>query len=96
MKIDIQKELFKKEIEEQIKTLTELQRQAYRTGYEQGKKEKQRPKVNLIAFIVNSHFLDSDYQGKDWESVRKSLIEELSELFEEEKQKLIKDAQLEK
>lgn len=39
-------------------------------------KEK-RPKLNIVANIVNSHFLDSDYQGKDWEVVRKSLIKEL-------------------
>lgn len=41
------------------------------------KKENKKPKLNLIASIVNNHFLDSDYQGKNWEEVRKSLILEL-------------------
>jgi len=38
-----------------------------------------RPKLNIVANIVNNHFLDSDYRGKDWEEVRKSLIKELNE-----------------
>lgn len=42
-----------------------------------------KPKVNKIANVVNNHFLDSDYQGKDWEAVRKSLIKELTKLFRE-------------
>jgi hypothetical protein len=46
---------------------------------EQVKKEG-RPKLNIVANIINTHFLDTCYQGKDWEAVRKSLIKELSTL----------------
>jgi len=32
------------------------------------------PKADIVANIVNNLFLQSDYNGKDWESVRKELI----------------------
>ncbi len=39
--------------------------------------ELKKPPVNEIARIVNSHFLQTPYEGKDWDSVRKDIIEEL-------------------
>ena len=40
--------------------------------------QKQDVQVNKIASIVNNYFLDSEYDGKDWEAVRKGLIADLS------------------
>ena len=48
---------------------------AAKTG---GQPEYQNPPVNEVARIINQHFLDSPYEGKDWETVRKSLIESLT------------------
>lgn len=42
-----------------------------------------KPKLNHVARIVNNHFLQSPYEGKDWESVRNDLIEELTSLLTE-------------
>lgn len=39
---------------------------------------KRKPKVNEAAGIINSMFLDSPYEGKDWEAVRKDLIKVFS------------------
>lgn len=39
-----------------------------------------KPSLNKIATIINSVFFDSEYEGKNWESVRKSLIESLNDL----------------
>lgn len=41
------------------------------------------PKVDLIANIVNGHFLDTDYIGKDWEQVRTKLIKKLRKELKE-------------
>jgi hypothetical protein len=41
---------------------------------------RDKPKINEVARVVNSLFLNSDYQGKDWESVRKHLIIEVDDL----------------
>ena len=37
-----------------------------------------KPELCKIANIVNGLFLDSDYAGKDWAAVRKSLIKALN------------------
>ena len=37
--------------------------------------------VDMVANVVNNLFLDNDYQGKDWEAVRKALIKDLSNLL---------------
>ena len=47
-------------------------------------KLREKPKVNQVARIVNSHFLQSPYEGKDWDSVRNDLIDELTALVEAE------------
>lgn len=47
--------------------------------------EQEELKACPIAGIVNSLFLDSDYQGKDWEAVRYNLIEELRRLWNSRK-----------
>lgn len=46
--------------------------------------ELKKPPLNEWARIVNSHFLQSPYEGKDWESVRKDLIKEGTELIDRE------------
>lgn len=46
------------------------------------KGDEQKPPVNEAARIVNSLFLDSDYEGKDWEAVRTKLIEEFTPLVQ--------------
>jgi hypothetical protein len=53
-----------------------------------------KPKVNEMARIVNSHFLDSEYQGKDWEAVRLSLIEKLTSHFQQEQERAVLEARL--
>lgn len=40
--------------------------------------EKTYSQANEVAGVINSLFLDSPYQGKDWEAVRKELIDKLS------------------
>lgn len=42
---------------------------------------QEQPKVNQAASIVNHIFLGTEYEGKDWEGVRKLLIECFSELL---------------
>ena len=42
--------------------------------------QQEEYKPNEIANVINSLFLDSDYQGKDWEAVRKELTHRFSEL----------------
>lgn len=46
--------------------------------------DKERPQPNEAARLVNSRFLDSDYQGKDWEAVRKCLIADIEALLQAE------------
>ena len=48
----------------------------------------ERPKVSIAAGIVNNLFLDSDYQGKDWEAVRKQLIKDIEQAFTQQKKGL--------
>ena len=40
---------------------------------------REKPSVSRVATIVNKLFLDSDYRGKDWEAVRKQLIQDFSQ-----------------
>lgn len=40
-----------------------------------------KPKLCEISAIVNNQFLSSEYDGKDWESVRKYLIKDLKKLW---------------
>lgn len=54
-------------------------------------KKKKKLKVNLAANIVNNFFLDSDYQGKDWEAVRKELIKRIEKALKENTEQVIKE-----
>lgn len=56
----------------------------------------EQPKVvkgepNQVAFIVNSMFLNSDYGCKDWESVRKALIKELTKALHQIRKEAIEE-----
>lgn len=59
--------------------------EALRTGFNcpacPATADKERPQPNEAARLVNSRFLDSDYQGKDWEAVRKCLIADIEALL---------------
>lgn len=46
-----------------------------------------KPNLNEVAREVNSLFLDSPYEGKDWEAVRIALINNLEALIENETKK---------
>ena len=48
-----------------------------------------KPKVNKVATIVNSMFLDSPYEGKDWEQVRKDLIDALTTIQQETEKSMV-------
>jgi len=50
-----------------------------------------KAKPNEIAFIVNSEFLGSPYDGKDWGAVRVSLIKRLSTALSTTQEEAVND-----
>lgn len=69
----------KMRVDEFNQGIEEVQIEFFKRGGDSvfGQDEK-RTRASIVAAVINNNFLESEYQGKDWEAVRKTLIKQLS------------------